>query len=99
MPYRSIEDPAKLRRVMEATLLIEGDLELPVLLRHVIDEARSMTNARFGALGVLSEDRTALVEFITVGLTPTRNSRSAHGPPVVVCWDSSFRIPIRFGCP
>ena len=69
MPYRLIEDPAKLRRVLDATLLIEADLELPALLRHVIDEARSMTSARFGAIGVLNEDRSALSEFITVGLT------------------------------
>ena len=70
MPYRSIDDPAKLRRVLEATLLVEADLDLPVLLRHVIGEAISMTNARYGAIGVLNEDRSALAEFITVGLTP-----------------------------
>ena len=70
MPYRSIDDPTKLRRVLEATLLIEGDLELPALLRHVVDEARSMTGARYGALGVLTNDGTALAEFITVGLEP-----------------------------
>ena len=70
MPFRSIDDPTKLRRVLEATLLIEGDLELPALLRHVVDEARSMTGARYGALGVLNDDRTALAEFITVGLEP-----------------------------
>ena len=28
VPFRSIEDPAKLRRVLEATLLLEADLEL-----------------------------------------------------------------------
>ena len=60
MPFHSIEDPAKLRRVLEATLLLEADLELPILLRHFIDEARSMTEARYGALGVLNDDRTAL---------------------------------------
>ncbi len=70
MPYRSIQDPAKLRRVLEAILLLEADLELPILLRHVIDEARSISNARYGAIGVLNDDRTALVEFITSGLTP-----------------------------
>jgi len=70
VPYRSIDDPTKLRRVLEATLLIEGDLELPALLRHVVDEARSMTGARYGALGVLTNDGTALAEFITVGLEP-----------------------------
>ena len=75
MPYRSIEDPAHLRRVLEATLLLEADLELPTLLHHLIDEARSMTNARYGALGVLSEDGTALSDFLTVGLDPEEIER------------------------
>jgi signal transduction histidine kinase len=70
MPHREIEDAGTLRRVLDAMLLIEGDLDLPVLLRHVVDEARSMTNARYGALGVINEDHTALAEFITVGLGP-----------------------------
>jgi GAF domain-containing protein len=68
VPYHTIEDPAKLRRVLEAALLLEADLDLSSLLRHIIDEARSMTNARYGALGVLDEEGTALAEFITVGL-------------------------------
>lgn len=80
MPYRSIEDPAKLRRVLEATLLVEADLELPVLLRHVIDEALSMTNARYGALGVLNEDRSALTEFITAGMTPEEEKQIGARP-------------------
>ncbi len=70
MPYRSIEDPVKLRRVLEATLLLESDLDLPSVLRHVIEEARSMTNARYGALGVLDADRIGLERFITSGLDP-----------------------------
>lgn len=70
MPYRTIEDPAKLRRVLEAVFLIEADLELPSLLRRVIEEARSMTSARYCALGVLNEDRTGLAEFLTSGLGP-----------------------------
>jgi signal transduction histidine kinase len=68
VPYRSIEDPAKLRRVLEAILLIEGDLELSSLLRHVVTEAQSITNARYGALGVLNHDGTSLSEFVTVGM-------------------------------
>ena len=70
MPYHSIEDPTKLRRVLEAVLLIEKDLELPALLRHVIEEAASMTGARYAALGVLNDDKTALAEFVTTGLEP-----------------------------
>jgi signal transduction histidine kinase len=68
VPFRSIEDPVKLRRVLEATLLLEADLELPLLLRHFTEEACSMTAARYGALGVLNNERTALSEFLTVGL-------------------------------
>ena len=70
VPFRSIEDPVKLRRVLEATLLLEGDLDLQVLLRHFLEEACSMTGARYGAIGVLNEDHTALSQFMTVGLEP-----------------------------
>jgi signal transduction histidine kinase len=80
VPFRSIEDPAKLRRVLEATLLLEADLELPVLLRHFIEEALSMTAARYGALGVLNEDRTALSEFLTVGLDAGQEQRIGPRP-------------------
>jgi signal transduction histidine kinase len=80
VPYRSIEDPAKLRRVLEATLLLEADLELPALLRHVAGEARSMTGARYSALGVLNDDRTALSELITVGLDDDEEERIGPRP-------------------
>lgn len=80
MPYHSIEDPAKLRRVLEATLLLEQDLELSVLLRHIIDEARSMAGARYGALGVLNDDRTGLAEFLTVGLEEDAEQRIGPRP-------------------
>jgi signal transduction histidine kinase len=80
VPYHSIEDPAKLRRVLEATLLLEKDVELPALLRHIIDEARSMTGARYGALGVLNDDRTALAEFLTVGLEKDEEERIGPRP-------------------
>jgi signal transduction histidine kinase len=80
MPFRSVEDPVKLRRVLEATLLLEGDLELSVLLRHFIEEACSMTAARYGALGVLDEDHAALSQFLTVGLEPDEEQRIGARP-------------------
>jgi signal transduction histidine kinase len=80
VPYHSIEDPAKLRRVLEATLLIEADLDLPTLLRHIVDEACTMANARYGALGVLNHDRTALSEFVTVGIEPDEEARIGPRP-------------------
>ncbi len=80
MPYHAIEDPAKLRRVLEATLLLEADLDLPSLLGHIVEEARSMTNARYGALGVLDHDGSALAEFITRGLDPEQEKAIGTRP-------------------
>jgi signal transduction histidine kinase len=80
VPYRAIEDPAKLRRLLAATLLLESDLELPTLLRHLIEEACSMTGARYGALGVLNDERTSLIEFITVGLEPVEEEKIGARP-------------------
>jgi signal transduction histidine kinase len=69
VPYKRVEDPAKLRRLMDAVLMIEADIELPVLLRHIVEEACSLVDARYGALGVLNEARSGLEQFLTVGLS------------------------------
>lgn len=80
MPYRAIEDPVQLRRVLEATLLFQTDMDLASLLRHVTEEARSMTGARYGALGVLNEEGSGLSEFITVGLDDEAEERIGVRP-------------------
>jgi signal transduction histidine kinase len=69
VPHRKINDPVKLGRLLDAMLMIEADLELAVLLRHFVEEACSLVQARYGALGVLNDTRTGLEQFITVGLT------------------------------
>jgi signal transduction histidine kinase len=69
VPYRRVDDPAKLRRLMDAVLMIEADIELAVLLRHIVEEACSLVGARYGALGVLNEARSGLERFLTVGLS------------------------------
>jgi len=51
--------------------MIEADVELPVLLRHIVEEATNLVGARYGALGVLNEERTSLEQFLTVGLGET----------------------------
>ncbi len=80
MPFHAIEDPVKLKRVLEATLLLESDLELPVLLSHVVDEARFLTGARYGALGILDGGRTVIVDFLAVGLTGAEEDEIARRP-------------------
>ncbi|MGD0881448.1 MAG: GAF domain-containing sensor histidine kinase [Acidimicrobiales bacterium] len=111
MPLRSIDDSSKLRRVIEAMLLIGADLDLPDLLRHVIEEARSMTGARYGAIGVLNEERTALAEFITIGLDPESEHLIGNRPKglgvlgLVITEPQPLRIsdvnthPNRYGFP
>jgi signal transduction histidine kinase len=69
VPYRRIDDPVKLRRLMDAVLMIEADVELELLLRHLVEEACSLVGARYGALGVLNVTRTRLDQFLTVGLS------------------------------
>jgi len=37
VPYQKIQDSATLRRLLDAVLMIEADVELPALLRHVVE--------------------------------------------------------------
>jgi signal transduction histidine kinase len=69
VPYRRIDDAEKLRRLLDAVLMIEADLELPDLLHLFVHEACALVDARYGALGVLNEARTNLEQFVTVGLS------------------------------
>ena len=80
MPYRKIDDPAKLRRLMDAVLMIEADIELPVLLRHLVEEACSLVGARYGALGLLNEARNGLERFLTVGLSEAEEKAIGQRP-------------------
>jgi two-component system, NarL family, sensor histidine kinase DevS len=63
---------------MAAVLMITADVELGDLLRHIVQEACALVDARFGALGVLNRSRTGLQEFVTVGLSDAEEK--AIGP-------------------
>ena len=80
VPHRRIDDPAKLRRLMDAVLMVEADVELGILLGHLGQEACSLVDARYGALGVLNEARTGLDQFITVGLSEDQEQRDRTAP-------------------
>ncbi|WP_406209277.1 SpoIIE family protein phosphatase [Kitasatospora sp. NBC_01560] len=55
--------------LLDAVLAVGRELELPVVLHRVITAAMGLVDARYGALGVLSEDGGQLEEFIPVGLS------------------------------
>ena len=60
--------PRSLRQLLDAVLAIGSDLDLPAMLRRIIDSAVDLVDATYGALGVLDESRSRLAEFITVGI-------------------------------
>ena len=58
-------------------LVLASDLSLPVVLQRIIELAVNLTDARYGALGVVGSDGR-LLDFITTGITP--EERQAIGP-------------------
>lgn len=78
--YESIDDPVTLRRVLQATLLLEANLHLGDLLARIVQEARALAGARYGAIGVLNPQGTATVDFLTLGLEPNVEAHLLEGP-------------------
>ena len=68
MPLSKVNDPDRLRALLNAVLSISSDLSLPHVLRHIVDAAVKVIGARYGALGVLSESGGELAEFVNVGI-------------------------------
>src|SRR4029077_8627871 len=54
--------------LLEAGLAIASELSLPMVLQRIVDLAAEVTDARYGALGVIG-DREELVDFITTGIS------------------------------
>jgi signal transduction histidine kinase len=80
MPYAEITDAERLRALVDAVLLIGSDLDLPTVLRRIVDAARALVDAKYAALGVLDEDKHGLEDFITVGLSPDGVRAIGHLP-------------------
>ncbi|MHB1519035.1 MAG: GAF domain-containing sensor histidine kinase [Acidimicrobiales bacterium] len=68
MSFERVDDPERLKALIDAILLLEVEMELPKLLRHVVETAVDLAGATYGALGVLDAEGQALAQFITVGL-------------------------------
>ncbi len=57
----------RLRSLLDATRAVSGELELPSVLRRIIEVATELVGARYGAIGVIGADGT-LDQFIHVGM-------------------------------
>src|SRR6202165_2257046 len=64
-------------QLLESALVLASDLSLQVVLQRIIELAVKLTDARYGALGVVGADGR-LLDFITTGITPEQ--RQAIGP-------------------
>ena len=80
MPYHRIGDPDQLQALLDAVLLIETDVELPAVLRHIVEVACSLVDARYGALGVIDDTGRSLSEFVTVGFDQETIDTIGHLP-------------------
>ena len=72
--------PQSLRRLLQAVLSIGSGLDLELVLQRIVEAAVELVDARYGALGVLDENRTRLAKFLTVGLDDDERARIGHLP-------------------
>ncbi len=79
-PLRGVKDPERLRGLVTAVLAIGSDLSLPSVLRHIVESASTLLDARYGALGVLDTTGKGLSEFVYVGMTPEQVAGIGHLP-------------------
>jgi len=70
---------AQLRALHEAELALSSDLTLETVLRQIVDLARDLTGARYGALAVVDEGGR-IARFLTAGLTPEQRAQLGEPP-------------------
>ena len=86
----------RLSGLSEASRLVSESLDLDVVLQTVIDSARSLTGARYGAL--LTYDRSeAIQDFITSGISPTEIDALGASPKGLglLGYINEIREPLR----
>lgn len=67
MSFSHVTGDAGLDQLLDAVLGVASDLSLPVVLRRIVESACTLLDARYGALGVLGDDRR-LADFVAVGI-------------------------------
>jgi signal transduction histidine kinase len=70
----------RLRGLLAANQMIIGELTLPVVLRHIVEAAVTLVDARYGALGVIAPGGTGLEQFVHVGIDDQVAARIGNLP-------------------
>ncbi|MEJ7795680.1 MAG: GAF domain-containing protein [Nocardioides sp.] len=71
--------PPAAQALLDAVTAISSDLDLRSVLTRIVDAATTLTDARYGALGVIGADGT-LVEFVTTGIDEQLRQQIGHLP-------------------
>ncbi|MEW2360191.1 GAF domain-containing protein [Spirillospora sp. NPDC029432] len=66
--------------LLEAVVSIGGELDLNTVLRRITEAASTLAEARYAALGVVSEEGERLAHFVTVGMTDEEIEGIGHWP-------------------
>jgi signal transduction histidine kinase len=69
-----------MNQLLEAVLAISSGLDLPTLLRRIVETAADLVDARYAALGVLDDSGGRLTEFIAVGVDDATHDAIGHLP-------------------
>ncbi|MFI5806726.1 GAF domain-containing protein [Streptomyces sp. NPDC051561] len=69
----------RLHGLLEAVLSVGRELDLPQVLRSIVEAAVVLVDAEYGALGIISDDQT-LSEFLTVGVDEAEQSEIGSSP-------------------
>ena len=80
MPQRRVEDPDRLRALLDSVMLLESTLDLDDLLGTIVARAAQLVGAAHGALGVVDASGQALERFITTGLADEDVARIGAPP-------------------
>jgi signal transduction histidine kinase len=67
------------KALLDAVMAISSDLDLHTVLSRIVEAATTLTDARYGALGVVGPENY-LVEFVTTGLTDEQRRRIGDLP-------------------
>ncbi len=71
--------PDRMRGLLDAVMSLGRGLELPEVLRGIVEAAVTLTDAEYGALGIVGDGQT-LLEFLTVGMSDELTARIGQTP-------------------
>ncbi|WP_431946748.1 sensor histidine kinase [Actinacidiphila sp. bgisy167] len=69
----------RVHSLLEAVLSVGGELDLPHVLRRIVEAAVALVDAEYGALGVIGDD-AKLAQFLTVGVSDEQIRAIGHLP-------------------